>query len=88
MYILAYLQELLIREFNFHELNANLLWPGTFSFAEWLVEHKSWIEGRRTIELGRHVHLCIILLEYNCKNMLFLSISPSVTHPRDTSLID
>ncbi|PSS34665.1 Protein N-methyltransferase [Actinidia chinensis var. chinensis] len=26
--------ELLIREFTFHELNANLLWPGTFSFAE------------------------------------------------------
>ncbi|KAE9447640.1 hypothetical protein C3L33_20471, partial [Rhododendron williamsianum] len=48
--------ELLIREFSFHELNANLLWPGTFSFAEWLVQQRSWVEGRRTIELGRHVH--------------------------------
>ncbi|CAK9139945.1 unnamed protein product [Ilex paraguariensis] len=47
--------ELLIREFSFHQLNANLLWPGTFTFAEWLVQHKSWMEGRRTIELGRHV---------------------------------
>ncbi|XP_058214507.1 uncharacterized protein LOC131325989 [Rhododendron vialii] len=44
--------ELLIREFSFHELNANLLWPGTFSFAEWLVQQRSWVEGRRTIELG------------------------------------
>ncbi|KAA8517409.1 hypothetical protein F0562_017702 [Nyssa sinensis] len=44
--------ELLIREFSFHELNANLLWPGTFAFAEWLVQHRLWIEGRHTIELG------------------------------------
>jgi len=44
--------ELLIREFSFHELNANLLWPGTFSFAEWLGQHRSWIEGQRVIELG------------------------------------
>ncbi|KAL7265542.1 hypothetical protein ACSBR1_003342 [Camellia fascicularis] len=44
--------ELLIREFSFHELNANLLWPGTFSFAEWLLQHRSWVQGRRTIELG------------------------------------
>ncbi|CAI8594467.1 unnamed protein product [Vicia faba] len=33
--------ELVIREFSFHQLNANLLWPGTFAFAEWLVQHKS-----------------------------------------------
>lgn len=44
--------ELIIREFSFHQLNANLLWPGTFAFAEWLVQHRSCIEGRRTIELG------------------------------------
>ncbi|KAJ7949970.1 Methyltransferase family protein [Quillaja saponaria] len=44
--------ELLIREFSFHQLNANQLWPGTFAFAEWLVQHLSWIEGRRIIELG------------------------------------
>ncbi|XP_065862824.1 protein N-terminal and lysine N-methyltransferase EFM7-like isoform X2 [Euphorbia lathyris] len=44
--------ELVIREFCFHQLNANLLWPGTFAFAEWLVKHKSLIEGRRCIELG------------------------------------
>ncbi|XP_062095225.1 protein N-terminal and lysine N-methyltransferase efm7 isoform X1 [Humulus lupulus] len=44
--------ELTIREFSFHQLNANLLWPGTFAFVEWLVEHRSWIEGRRCLELG------------------------------------
>ncbi|KAH6798225.1 S-adenosyl-L-methionine-dependent methyltransferases superfamily protein [Perilla frutescens var. hirtella] len=44
--------ELLIREFSFHQLNANLLWPGTFAFAEWLVQHRQWIEGRRVLELG------------------------------------
>ncbi|THG08462.1 hypothetical protein TEA_001149 [Camellia sinensis var. sinensis] len=54
--------ELLIREFSFHELNANLLWPGTFSFAEWLLQHRSWVEGRHTIELGRHVKLFFLHL--------------------------
>ncbi|KAI3833694.1 hypothetical protein MKX03_004029 [Papaver bracteatum] len=44
--------ELSIREFTFHELNANLLWPGTFSFAEWLVENKHRFQGSRIIELG------------------------------------
>ncbi|MED6210937.1 hypothetical protein PIB30_068841 [Stylosanthes scabra] len=44
--------ELIVREFSFHQLNANLLWPGTFAFAEWLVQNRSCIEGRRAIELG------------------------------------
>ncbi|XP_050214231.1 uncharacterized protein LOC126665448 [Mercurialis annua] len=44
--------ELVIREFSFHQFNANLLWPGTFSFAEWLVEHRLDLDGRRCIELG------------------------------------
>ncbi|CAM8927284.1 unnamed protein product [Rhodiola kirilowii] len=44
--------DLSIREFSFHQLNANLLWPGTFAFADWLVEHKSLLKGRRIIELG------------------------------------
>ncbi|KAI4324470.1 hypothetical protein MLD38_029958 [Melastoma candidum] len=44
--------DICVREFAFHELNANLLWPGTFAFAEWLVQHGSLLEGRRTVELG------------------------------------
>lgn len=53
LFISARVQELLIREFSFHQLNANLLWPGTFAFAEWLVQHRQWIDGRRVLELGR-----------------------------------
>jgi len=52
---LSFVQELIVREFSFHQLNANLLWPGTFSFAEWLVQHRSCFEGRRVIELGRYM---------------------------------
>lgn len=55
------LQELVIREFSFHQLNANLLWPGTFAFAEWLVQNKQLIEGRRCIELGRYDSLKSII---------------------------
>ncbi|XP_052875464.1 protein N-terminal and lysine N-methyltransferase efm7 isoform X2 [Gossypium arboreum] len=55
--------ELLIREFSFHQLNANLLWPGTFAFAEWLVQHHSWIEGRRCLELGSGTGALAIFLK-------------------------
>ncbi|KAL8154267.1 hypothetical protein V2J09_012027 [Rumex salicifolius] len=65
--------ELLIREFSFHELNANLLWPGTFSFAEWLVQHRSSIEGRRIIELGSGTGALAIFL----KKSLQLDITTS-----------
>ncbi|PKI34515.1 hypothetical protein CRG98_045052 [Punica granatum] len=44
--------ELVIREFSFHQLNANLLWPGTFAFAVWLVQDQFCLQGRRCIELG------------------------------------
>ncbi|OIW00843.1 hypothetical protein TanjilG_12247 [Lupinus angustifolius] len=55
--------ELIIREFSFHQLNANLLWPGTFAFAEWLVQHRSCIEGRRAIELGSGTGALAIFLQ-------------------------
>ncbi|KAG8061598.1 hypothetical protein GUJ93_ZPchr0003g18226 [Zizania palustris] len=44
--------KLSIREFSCHQLNANLLWPGTFLFADWLVKNKSILHGRRILELG------------------------------------
>ncbi|XP_066334458.1 uncharacterized protein [Miscanthus floridulus] len=44
--------KLSVREFSCHELNANLLWPGTFSFATWLVKNQSILDGRRVLELG------------------------------------
>lgn len=73
------MQELIVREFSFHQLNANLLWPGTFAFAEWLVQHKSCIEGRRVIELGRYFnwlylkasnYLCVITNNSKVKMVL------------------
>ncbi|KAL9267379.1 Histone-arginine methyltransferase METTL23-like protein [Drosera capensis] len=57
--------EIMIREFSFHQLNANLLWPGTFALAEWLIQHKSWIEGKRVIELGRHVTFACFVDQLN-----------------------
>ncbi|KAF5750832.1 methyltransferase-like protein 23 isoform X1 [Tripterygium wilfordii] len=59
--------ELLIREFSFHQVNANLLWPGTFTFAEWLVKHPSCIEGRRCIELGSGTGALAIFLRKRFK---------------------
>ncbi|CAL9764004.1 unnamed protein product [Musa acuminata subsp. burmannicoides] len=44
--------ELNLREFSFHQLNANLLWPGTFAFSNWLVENQSLLHGARILELG------------------------------------
>lgn len=48
------MQELSIREFSSHQLNANLLWPGTFLFADWLVKNRSILDGQRILELGRY----------------------------------
>ncbi|XP_047980186.1 protein N-terminal and lysine N-methyltransferase EFM7 [Salvia hispanica] len=59
--------ELLVREFSFHQLNANLLWPGTFAFVEWLVEHKQWLEGRRVLELGSGTGALAIFLRKSFK---------------------
>ncbi|KAI3788663.1 hypothetical protein L2E82_01436 [Cichorium intybus] len=59
--------ELLIREFSFHQMNANLLWPGTFAFAEWLVQDKSRIERRRIIELGSGTGALAIFLKKLCE---------------------
>ncbi|KAL2651410.1 hypothetical protein R1flu_019538 [Riccia fluitans] len=41
-----------IREFSFHQVNANLLWPGAVLFADWIVEHEKLFRGRRILELG------------------------------------
>nr|XP_024399928.1 protein N-terminal and lysine N-methyltransferase EFM7-like isoform X1 [Physcomitrium patens] len=46
------IQTLKIREFSFHQVNANLLWPGTCIFAEWLIKHSTLLSGRRILELG------------------------------------
>lgn len=65
--------ELVVREFSFHQLNANLLWPGTFAFSEWLVQHRSWVEGRCVLELGSGTGALAIFL----KRFLQLDITTS-----------
>ncbi|KAF8103772.1 hypothetical protein N665_0185s0044 [Sinapis alba] len=59
--------ELHIREFGFHQLNANLLWPGTFAFADWLVQHPHFIHNRRCLEIGSGTGALAIFLnkEFN-----------------------
>jgi hypothetical protein len=53
------IQELCVREFSCHELNANLLWPVTFSFATWLAKNQSVLDGQRILELGRYGDLVL-----------------------------
>ncbi|CAI9287377.1 unnamed protein product [Lactuca saligna] len=59
--------ELVIREFSFHQMNANLLWPGTFAFAEWIVQNKSRIESKHIIELGSGTGALAIFLKKLCQ---------------------
>ncbi|XP_021744781.1 protein N-terminal and lysine N-methyltransferase EFM7 [Chenopodium quinoa] len=65
--------ELIVREFSFHQLNANLLWPGTFAFSEWLVQKRSMIEGRHVIELGSGTGALAIFL----KKLLQIDVTTS-----------
>ncbi|XP_010490560.1 PREDICTED: protein N-methyltransferase NNT1 isoform X1 [Camelina sativa] len=55
--------ELQIREFGFHQLNANLLWPGTFAFADWLLQHRHLIQKRRCLEIGSGTGALAIFLK-------------------------
>uniref|UniRef100_A0A1J3FJK9 Protein N-methyltransferase nnt1 n=2 Tax=Noccaea caerulescens TaxID=107243 RepID=A0A1J3FJK9_NOCCA len=55
--------EVHIREFGFHQLNANLLWPGTFAFADWLVQHPHLVQSRRCLEIGSGTGALAIFLK-------------------------
>jgi len=52
-----------IREFEFHQVNANLLWPGTCMFSEWLFNHLGLLNGRRILELGSGTGALTIFLK-------------------------
>ncbi|KAH7431495.1 hypothetical protein KP509_08G051500 [Ceratopteris richardii] len=52
-----------IREFAFHVVNANLLWPGTLSFAEWLALHQHLLMGQKILELGSGTGALAIFLK-------------------------
>ncbi|KAI9104172.1 hypothetical protein K1719_023008 [Acacia pycnantha] len=54
--------------------------PGTFAFAEWLVQHKSCIEGRRIIELGSLMGSILVMtiwLSYHHFAVTFCSVLPN-----------
>ncbi|CAA6667545.1 unnamed protein product [Spirodela intermedia] len=65
--------ELLVREFSFHQLNANMLWPGTFAFSEWLLQNQACFEGKRILELGSGTGALAIFL----KKLLAVDITTS-----------
>jgi predicted nicotinamide N-methyase len=44
--------KLLIRQFSWHEANANKVWPGTFTLAEYIVEHLDTYRAGVLLELG------------------------------------
>eukprot|EP00249_Psilotum_nudum_P014757 c24987_g1_i2 orf=259-1194(+) len=52
-----------IREFSFHPVNANLLWPGVPMFAEWLLDHQNVLHGQRVLELGSGTGALAIFLK-------------------------
>ncbi|MCO5607442.1 hypothetical protein L7F22_061638 [Adiantum nelumboides] len=52
-----------VREFAFHVLNANLLWPGTLFFADWLVSHQHVLRGEKVLELGSGTGALAIFLK-------------------------
>ncbi|KAJ7536635.1 hypothetical protein O6H91_12G075700 [Diphasiastrum complanatum] len=52
-----------IREFSFHQLNANLLWPGACIFAKWLDTHHYLFQGQRVLELGSGTGALAIFLK-------------------------
>lgn len=54
------MQVLQIQEFEFHQWNVNLVWPGTCIFAEWLINHLNWSRMMSWIlELGRLIAAAI-----------------------------
>ena len=46
-------QSLRIREFSFHAVNANLVWPGCQVFAAWLQARPHLLKDRKILEIGR-----------------------------------
>lgn len=52
-----------IREFSFHRLNANQVWPGNQIFADFLVTKLEDLRGKRVLELGSGSGILTIFLK-------------------------
>ncbi|OMJ65163.1 hypothetical protein SteCoe_38985 [Stentor coeruleus] len=56
-------QKLKIREFTFHRLNANQVWPGNQIFAEYLLENLAYLKEQKVLELGSASGILSIFLK-------------------------
>lgn len=56
-------QKLKIREFTFHRLNANQVWPGNQIFAEYLLENLGYLKEQKVLELGSASGILSIFLK-------------------------
>lgn len=45
-------QTLRIREYEFHPVNANQVWPGSVQFAQWILNHWDLFQGKKVLEIG------------------------------------
>jgi predicted nicotinamide N-methyase len=54
-----------IRQFSWHQANANQVWPGTFRLAEFILEHKDKYSNSKLLELGAATGALSIFLKSN-----------------------
>ena len=54
--------EIKIREFTFHRLNGNQVWPGNQIFAEFLERNREFLQHKRILELGSGSGILAIFL--------------------------
>lgn len=54
--------DLKIREFTFHRLNGNQVWPGNQIFADFLMQNYATLQGKQLLELGSGSGILTIFL--------------------------
>lgn len=58
-----------IREFSFHRLNANQVWPGNQIFSEFLQSQLAFLKSRKVLELGSGSGILSIFLKLSGVNV-------------------
>ena len=79
-YVLAGV-ELKIREFTFHRLNGNQVWPGNQVFAEFLSANVQFLRTKNILELGSGSGILSIFLSK-------IGIFPTVSDCPDTEIFE
>jgi predicted nicotinamide N-methyase len=59
-------QDLVIRQFCWHQANANKVWPGTFNLAKFITQHEEHYSHGRILELGAATGALSIYLIKQC----------------------